>query len=56
MNEWIDDSDLPQLQTILLDSWALCGDRRDDRKSIGYSPYDYKNTLIMRSEIERKDE
>ena len=51
MNEWIDDSDLPKLQSIQLGYGALQGDYRDDRKTISYEPYDYKNTLTMRSEI-----
>ena len=56
MNGWIDDSDLPKLQSIQLDTWALQGDDRDDRQTIRNEPYNYKNTLTMRSEIERVDE
>ena len=52
MNEWIDDSDLPKLQSIQLGEWALKGDNRDDRWTISDEPYMYKNTLTMRSEIE----
>ena len=52
MNGWIDDSDLPKLQSIQLDRWALAGDWGDDRKTINNEPYNYKNTLTMRSEIE----
>ena len=52
MNEWNDDSDLPKLQSIQLDRWALDGDKRDNRKTIRDEPYNYKNTLTMRSEIE----
>ena len=52
MNERIDDSDLPKLQSILLGSYALEGDGRDDRKTICDYPYKYKNTLTMRSIIE----
>ena len=52
MNGWIDDSDLPKLQSIQLGSWALRGDRRDERKTISTEPYNFKNTLTMRSEIE----
>ena len=52
MNGWIDDSDLPKLQSIQLGSSALDGDARDDRKTISDEPYNYKNTLTMRSEIE----
>ena len=52
MNGWIDDSDLPKLQSIQLGSWALQGDGRDDRETISGYPYNYKNTLTMRSEIE----
>ena len=52
MNRWIDDSDLPKLQSIELDYEALAGDPRDDRRTISKEPYNYKNTLTMRSEIE----
>ena len=52
MNGWIDDSDLPKLQSIRLGDYALDGDERDDRKTISTEPYNYKNTLTMRSEIE----
>ena len=52
MNGWIDDSDLPKLQSIELDYEALAGDGRDDRKTISDEHYNYKNTLTMRSEIE----
>ena len=52
MNGWIDDSDLPKLQSIQLDWNALQGDYDDDRKTIEDEPYNYKNTLTMRSEIE----
>ena len=52
MNGWIDDSDLPKLQSIQLDWYALNGDDRADRKTISSFPYKYKNTLTMRSEIE----
>ena len=52
MNGWIDDSDLPKLQSIRLDGCALNGDGLDDRKTIRNPPYNYKNTLTMRSEIE----
>ena len=51
MNGWIDDSDLPKLQSIQIGRWALDGDGRDDRKTINNEPYNYKNTLTMRSEI-----
>ena len=56
LNEWIDDSDLPKLQSIQLGVAALAGDSRDNRKTIRDEPYNYKNTLIMRSEIEWVDE
>ena len=52
MNGWIDDSDLPKLQSIRLEYNALDGDGDDDRKTISDEPYNYKNTLTMRSEIE----
>ena len=56
LNGWIDYSDLPKLQSIQLATGALRGDSRDDRKTISDEPYNYKNTLIMRSEIEWIDE
>ena len=52
MNGWNDDSDLPLLQSIELGYEALEGDGRADRKTISEAPYNYKNTLTMRSEIE----
>ena len=52
MNGWIDDSDLPKLQSIRLGDDALEGDCRDDRETISTEPYNYNNTLTMRSEIE----
>ena len=52
MNEWIDDSDLPKLQSIQLGQIALKGDDGDDRKTTINKPYNYKNTLTMRSDIE----
>ena len=52
MNGWIDDSDLPKLQSIQLGEWALWGDPRDDRQTISDEPFNFKNTLTMRSEIE----
>ena len=52
MNGWIDDSDLPKLQSIQLDWYALLGDGRADRETISEEPYNYNNTLTMRSEIE----
>ena len=52
MNGWIDDSDLPKLQSIQLGSCALQGDIGEDRETISDKPYNYKNTLTMRSEIE----
>ena len=51
MNGWSDDSDLPKLQSIQLGDFALAGDDRDDRKTISNKPYNFKNTMTMRSEI-----
>jgi len=56
LNGWIDDSDLPMLQSIQLDYGALYGDQRFERRTISSYPYNYNNTLTMRSEIERVDE
>ena len=52
MSEWVDDSDLPKLQSIQLGYESLYGDGRDDRRTISNLPYNYKNTLTMRSEID----
>ena len=52
MNGWIDDSDLPKLQSIRFAPGAFVGDIGDDRKTISNPPYNYNNTLTMRSEIE----
>ena len=52
VNGWIDDSDLPKLHSIQLARGALHGDGRDNRKTISDEPYNFKNTLTMRSEIE----
>ena len=52
MNGWIDDSDLPKLQSIQLGGVALDGDDRENRKTISDEPFNFKNTLTMRSEIE----
>ena len=52
MNGWIDDSDLPKLQSIQLRGYALEGDWRDDRETISNPPFNFNNTLTMRSEIE----
>jgi hypothetical protein len=46
------DSDLPKLQKVLLGSGALKGDGRENRQMIEEEPYNYKNTLAMRSGIE----
>ena len=55
LNGWIDDSDLPELQSIDLNSYALHG-AYSDRQTISEEPYNYKNTLTMRSETEWNDE
>ena len=44
-----DDLDLPQLHSIELDYCALRGDERDEQKALEEKPYNYKNTLIMKS-------
>ena len=52
MNGWVDNSDLPKLQSIQLGEFALCGDGRDDRRTISDEPFNIKNTLTMKSGIE----
>ena len=44
-----DDLDLPQLHSIELDYCTLRGDERDEQKALEEKPYNYKNTLIMKS-------
>ena len=52
MNGWIDESDLPKLQSIKLGWGALRGDSGDDQKTTSDEPFNFSNTFIMRSEIE----
>ena len=52
MKGWIDDSDLPKLQSIQLGEKAIDGDYGDDRKTKNTEPYNYNNTLTMRSDTE----
>ena len=47
---------MPLVQSIQLGSSALAGDSRPNRRTIDYEPYNFTNTLTMRSEIERVDE
>ena len=42
--------DLPNLQSINLSEGAFQGDMGDDRKSLYTAPYNYLNTLIMKSD------
>ena len=52
--EWyrgrIIDLDLPKLKSIEMGAQALWIDGRDGQRTIKYKPYNYKNTLTMRSE------
>ncbi len=52
MNGWIDDSDLPKLQSIQLASWTFEGDGGDDQKTMNSLTYYFKNMLTMQSGIE----
>ena len=47
-----DEIDLPTLQSFHIGSWSLQGAYRDNRKTISSEPYNYKNTLRMRSDDE----
>ena len=47
-----DPLDLNQLQSIELGVGVLAGDSSDTRKTIQQAPYNYNNTLIMRSREE----
>ena len=49
MSESADEADLPLLQSIELGGSALAGDWRDDRKTSQRSPFNWKNSLVMRS-------
>ena len=51
-----DEIDLPTLQSFHIGSWSLQGDYRDNRKTISSEPYNYKNTLRMRSNNEWDNE
>ena len=51
-----DEIDLPTLQSLTIGSWSLQGDYRDNRKTISSEPYNYKNTLRMRSDNEWDNE
>ena len=53
MRERSDESDLPSLQSIQLGNNALQGDSGDKRKMIVEPPYNYRNTMTMRSGISR---
>ena len=53
LREGSDESDLPSLQSIQLGNNALQGDSGDKRKMITEEPYNYRNTMTMRSEILR---
>ena len=50
-----DQSDLPSLQSLVLASKALTGDYSDDRKMSREEPYNYKNTMVMKSGCGEKD-
>lgn len=41
--------ELPMLESITLNNGALAGDNADERKAIDEEPFDYMNTLLMRS-------
>ena len=43
--------DLPSLQSMILDSHAFQGDDSEDRKTTSTAPFNYKNTLTMRSMV-----
>ena len=44
--------DLPNLQTIRLRKDSLVGDDRSDRKILSTAPYNFKNTLSVKSMID----
>ena len=51
--KWIDESDLPKLQSIQLGQYALTGDWRPSRIKMNGN---YKNSLTMKSKNELIDE
>ena len=53
MSGWIDDADLPKLQSIELGGWVFEGDGRDNRKGISNKPYNFRNSLTMRSGLDK---
>ena len=52
MNRVNNNVDLPKLEIITLENSALAGDDNADRKTNNTAPYNYKNTLTMRSVTE----
>ena len=53
MRERNNEPDLPSLQSIQLRYKALQGDSGEKRKMIIDPPYNYRNTMTMRSKISR---
>lgn len=49
------DVDLPQLQSVCLNDSAFQGDWKMERKGIPTTPYNYKNTLVMKGRYEMMD-
>ena len=47
---------MSKLQSIQLGQYALYGDDDADRTTIDEKPYNYKNTLTMRSNVDRVNE
>ena len=50
MPSLIDSSDLPELQSIHLGTCALFGDDSSCREGIHQPPFNYKNTITMKSD------
>ena len=53
-----DNPDLPKLQSIEFDSFACRGDSDSSRQVLKNKPYNYKNTLTMKSSdcVERSND
>lgn len=50
MNLRCDTPDLPKLESITLGPGSVFGDFDDSRITTDEKPYDYKNSIIMKSE------
>ena len=54
LNGWVDESDLPKLQSIQLGEYTFWGDWRG-RNAIESAPYNFRNTFTMKRRVEWVD-